>query len=67
MSDFVARVAARAVGAAPAAQPRVPAVFEPPAAASTLDVAEHEIAAAAPRARAPREAPAGPDPAPAPP
>ncbi|MEO5577207.1 MAG: hypothetical protein ABIR67_15250 [Gaiellaceae bacterium] len=51
MTDFIARMAARAVGEAPVAQPRLPALFEDPGSDSTsaLAVAEDEVVAPAPR------------------
>lgn len=62
MSDFLGRLAARAVGTAPALRPRPRALFEPDAIAGAepLEVEEEREAPPAPRARpsaAPPEAP----------
>jgi hypothetical protein len=46
VSDFLARVAARAVGEAPLAQPRLPALFEP--GAPGLDIVDTEAVTHAP-------------------
>lgn len=43
MSNFVSRVAARAVGRAAVARPRLPALFEPSAAAAGLEVVEEVV------------------------
>jgi len=44
MSDFVSRVAARAVGRAAVARPRLPALFEPGGAGAGLEVVEEVVA-----------------------
>jgi hypothetical protein len=67
MTDFLGRIAARAVGAAAVAQPRLPGLFEPPGAAggTTLEVVEEEVVLRPPRS--PRsEDTAAPEPSPAP-
>ena len=52
MSDFLSRVAARAVGRAPAARPRLPALFDPsPGAGAELELAGEADSGAAPRCR----------------
>ena len=65
MSDFLSRVAARAVGEAPVAQPRLPALFERAgfAAEPGLEVVEEEIVAPA-ASSAGRELRTGPEPLP---
>jgi hypothetical protein len=47
VSDFLSRVAARAVGEAPVARPRLPALFDEPGARADpgLDIADEEIGA----------------------
>jgi len=57
VSDFLSRMAARAVGEPAAARPRVPALFEKPGAAgeATLEVVDEEVVA--PRGTAGREEP----------
>ncbi len=59
MSDFLSRVAARAVGEAPVARPRLPALFERPEAAEvSLEVVDEEVIAPAASAPALSDAPA---------
>ena len=52
MSDFVSRVAARAVGRAAIARPRLPTLFEPAGAVRGLEVVE-EVVVRLPRSAAP--------------
>ncbi|HEY2937225.1 MAG TPA: hypothetical protein VGJ25_11540 [Gaiellaceae bacterium] len=50
MSDFLARIAARAVGEAPVARPRLPALYEEPEAGAAevgLELVDEEVAAPA--------------------
>ena len=70
MSDFIARIAARAVGEAPAAHPRLPSAFEDAGrhGEAGLEVVEAEVPAERPPspAHAPRATAAGDAPAPPP-
>jgi hypothetical protein len=52
VSDFVSRVAARAVGGAAVARPRLPALFEPAGAVRGLEIVE-EVVVRHPRSAAP--------------
>jgi hypothetical protein len=61
VSDFLARIAARAVGEAPRAQPRLPGPFERPATATGaevgIEVVDERVAAPAPLALRPAGTP----------